>query len=62
MQVIKEIQSYINGKTFSEFKTDSMLRSACLHQLSIIGDAFANLSEQIRIEYNDVDWKGYIGL
>ena len=62
MQAIQEIFSYTIGKTFQEFQDDSMLKSACMHQLSIIGDAFANLSPATRSEFDSVDWKGYIGL
>ena len=62
MQAIQEIFSYTIGKTYQEFQDDSMLKSACMHQFSIIGDAFANLSPTTKNEFNTVDWKGYIGL
>ncbi len=62
MQAIQEIFSYTVGKSFEEFNSDSMVRSACMHQLSIIGDAFANLSPSLKSEHTTVDWRGYIGL
>ena len=56
MQAIQEIFSYIVGKkSFPEFNSDSMVRSACMHQLSIIGDAFANLSPSLKSEHDTVD-------
>lgn len=62
MQAVQEILAFTVGKTFQEFQDDSMLKSACMHQLSIIGDAFANLSPATKQEFTTVDWKGYIGL
>ncbi|MCP5501462.1 MAG: DUF86 domain-containing protein [Leptospiraceae bacterium] len=62
IQAAEEIESYVFGKTFKEFNSDSMLKSACMHQLAVIGDAFANLSRRIKDENNDIDWTGWIGL
>ncbi|MCB1155857.1 MAG: DUF86 domain-containing protein [Leptospiraceae bacterium] len=59
---IQEIETYISQKTYEAFFEDSMLKSACMHQLSIIGDAFANISDSIKKENPKIDWKGFIGL
>ena len=62
IKAIEEIFSFIGTKTYNEFTQDSMLKSACMHQLSIIGDAFANLANRIKQENSSIDWKGFIGL
>ncbi|MCB1177819.1 MAG: DUF86 domain-containing protein [Leptospiraceae bacterium] len=59
---ISEIESFVSGKDYEAYNSDSMLKSACMHQLAIIGDAFANINKKTKEEYSSVDWKGFIGL
>lgn len=33
MNAVHEIQSFIHSKTFEDFNSDSMLKSACMHVL-----------------------------
>jgi uncharacterized protein with HEPN domain len=59
---IEEIESYIDGSSQSDFDNNSMMRFASVKQLEIIGEAVNHLSDQIKRETPEVDWKPIIGL
>jgi uncharacterized protein with HEPN domain len=59
---ILEIEEYIKNRTESDFFGNSMLHSACIRQLEIIGEAAGRVSEEIRAESADIPWKEIIGL
>jgi len=40
----------------ASFETNPMLRSAVLHQLMIIGEAVAHLSQELRERYPGIPW------
>ena len=59
---ISEIQSFILDKDMDEFIIDSMLHSACIRQLEIIGEAAGRLSEALKENYNNIGWREITGL
>ncbi len=59
---IIEIEGYMENHTEDDFFSNSMLHSACIRQLEIIGEAAGRVSEEIRTESADIPWKEIIGL
>jgi len=59
---IEEIKTYLIDSTYKSFKEQSMLKSACIRQLEIIGEASGKISDQIRKNHPQVSWKSLIGL
>jgi uncharacterized protein with HEPN domain len=44
-QAAEEIERYLSGKVFNDYRADSMLRSAVERQFEIIGEALNQLSK-----------------
>lgn len=59
---IKEIESYIGIVDFNEFSRNSMMVFACIKQLEIIGEASNHLSDDVKSQYDSVEWRQIIGL
>ncbi len=58
----KEIESFINGKTFEDFKNDRLLQRGVEKDLEIIGEAANKLSEHTHKELPRIPWKAIIGM
>ncbi|HMN91233.1 MAG TPA: DUF86 domain-containing protein [Saprospiraceae bacterium] len=54
LDAIMEIENYKNGVDMETFTSNSMMFNATLRQLEIIGEASSRLSEQFRLDNNDV--------
>jgi len=54
---IGEIESYILNKSINDLDSDSMLRNAVIRQLEVIGEAVSRLSDSLKNDYPEVDWK-----
>ena len=50
------IERFITGKSFSQFQSDDMLRSAIHAKLIIIGEAVTQLSETLTAKYPAIPW------
>ena len=50
------VTEFINGHDFESFHANRMLRSAVVHQLTIIGDAVAHLSVELRERHSNIPW------
>ncbi|AWH86664.1 DUF86 domain-containing protein [Flavobacterium album] len=59
---INEIENYLNSTNFEDFSANSMMLFACIKQLEIIGEASNHLSDDIKAEYNSVEWRQIVGL
>ncbi len=62
LDAIMEIENYTNGVDMETFTSNSMMFNATLRQLEIIGEASSRLSEQFRLDNNDIPWPRIIGL
>jgi uncharacterized protein with HEPN domain len=56
-EAITEIEIYTSGKNFNDFDTQSMLRSACIRQLEIVGEAVSRLSDDIIEKHPLIEWQ-----
>ena len=59
---INEIESFLKDKNEDDFQNDTLLQSACIRQLEIIGEASSRLSETIRNNTLNIEWRELIGL
>ena len=53
----KRILDYTKGKTFEEFVKNQMLMDAVIRNLEIIGEATKNISNKIKQEYPEIEWR-----
>jgi len=57
LQAISAIQQRTNGLTFAEFQTNDMLVESVLYKFIIIGEASANIPEEIQSLHPEVPWR-----
>lgn len=62
LDAILEIENYTNGVDVDTFISNSMMFSATLHQLEIIGEASSRLSKQLVQDNSHIPWARMIGL
>jgi uncharacterized protein with HEPN domain len=55
------IAEFILGQNPESFAANRMLRSAVVHQLTIIGEAVANLSAELRERHSEIPWSDIKG-
>lgn len=58
----KAIESFVAGREFEEFLSEPLLQPAVLRQLTIIGEAAARVSPDLRQQTDHLPWRAAIGL
>lgn len=61
-EAIFEIEKYTQNKSHDDFFLDSMLQSACVRQLEIIGEAANGISDATKSTSPDIEWSEIVGL
>jgi len=59
---IIKIEKYIKFMTLNDFKNDEKIIDAVLRNLEIIGEAVKNLSNKIKKNYPEINWKAIAGM
>ena len=62
LEAVSEIESYIFNQTFEEFQNNSMMRFAAIKQIEIIGEASNYLSEELKNNFPEIEWRKIVGL
>ena len=62
VQAGKQIQDFIQGIDKERFDNSSLIQSAVIRQIEIIGEATKRLSEQFRSEHSEIPWKKISGM
>ena len=62
LDAVSELEKYTAAKTFIDFFEDTMLQSACIRQLEIIGEAANRISNNIKTKSENIEWREIIGL
>ncbi|NVM04804.1 MAG: DUF86 domain-containing protein [Candidatus Helarchaeota archaeon] len=62
LDAISEIEKYTKLKSLDNFIDDTMLQSACIRQLEIIGESANNISDDLKSTSEDIEWGEIIGL
>ena len=55
-EAILEIESYIRNKNYEDSLADTMLQSACIRQLEIIGESANKISDELKSFTDDIKW------
>lgn len=61
VEAADSIWSFLAGRGRDSFLQDDLLRSAVLHKLTIIGEAAARVSEDLRGRHPEVEWPDIVG-
>ncbi len=61
LDAIIEIETFVENLTVEQFESSSLIRSATERQLMIIGEASIYFTEEIKLKYPEIDWKGIKG-
>ena len=56
------IQRFLADTDYDRFMPNDLVRSAVLHKLTIIGEAAAHISKELRARYPDIPWSDIVGL
>ena len=56
------IRSYVENMYFDDFERDRKTIDAVVRNFEIIGEASKFIPDDIRMKYENVDWKGIVGL
>lgn len=58
---IAEIENYLDDVTITQFLNNSEKRFATIKQIEIIGEACNALSNELKMENQDIPWRAIIG-
>lgn len=61
LESIEAIKEFSKDLTLEEFSTNRMINNAIIRELEIMGEAAKNISEDLKSENKDVDWRGIVG-
>jgi len=62
MSAADAIASFIESETSESFEERQMVRSAVVHELTVIGEAAARISPELRLRHPSVPWQDIKGL
>lgn len=54
---IKEIDKYNRDISFESFQKNDMMQNACIRHLEIIGEASNHISEEIKEQFPEIEWR-----
>lgn len=55
------VKQYVENMDIDDFRKDRKTTDAVIRNLEIIGEAAKFIPDDIKIKYQEVDWKGIIG-
>jgi uncharacterized protein with HEPN domain len=62
IEAMDDIESFVEGMSFEEFKDDKRTFQACVRSIEIMGEAVKNLPEDLKDEHDDVPWRVVAGM
>ena len=62
LESITLIENYTENMDFEDFRADRKTIDAVVRNFEIIGEASKSIPDEIKEKYENVDWKGIIGL
>jgi uncharacterized protein with HEPN domain len=62
LESIRLIKNYVENMIFDDFKNDRKTIDAVVRNFEIIGEASKFIPDDMRKKYENVDWKGIVGL
>ena len=58
---IEYIEKFVENLDIQEFENDILVKSATERQLMIVGEASNHISEEIKQQYPNINWRGIRG-
>lgn len=62
LDAIVEIESYLSEAYYELFLNNSMMKFACIKQLEIIGEASGHISDEIKMQFSEIEWSQIRGM
>jgi uncharacterized protein with HEPN domain len=62
IDAIERIQHYTRGTSAQDFVRDGKTVDAVLRNISVIGEAAANIPEELKVAHPEIPWKEMIGM
>lgn len=62
LESINNIERFVEGMDFNDFKKDEKTIYAVIRALEIIGEAVKNIPEEIKKKYPEIPWKNMAGM
>lgn len=62
LDAIVEIESYLSEADYELFLNNSMMKFACIKQLEIIGEASVQISDEIKMQFSEIEWSQIRGM
>lgn len=62
LEAIKQIEIFTQNSNPQVFEDSMLVKSACIFQLEIIGEAANKISQTLKNKYPDIDWVNITGL
>jgi uncharacterized protein with HEPN domain len=60
LEASRAIQQFVASKTFADYESDLLLRSAVERQLEIIGEAARHISAELQAQHPEIPWRPII--
>lgn len=57
IESIENIEKFVKDVTYKDFSEDVMRYSAVIRMLEIIGEATVNISDELKIKYEEIPWR-----
>jgi uncharacterized protein with HEPN domain len=62
LESVEKIEEYVKDMTLDDFKQDRKTTDAVVRNFEIIGEASRYIPDDIKIKFQNVDWKAIAGL
>ena len=59
---IQEIEKYTQMISFNDFLKNDMMQNACIRLLEVIGEASRSTTEDLKIQFQEIDWREIVDL
>lgn len=56
------ILNFVEGATYDIFMSNKMMFAACIQHLMVIGEAASKLTDELRENHPEINWKKMIGM
>lgn len=62
LEAIEKIEKFVAGAEFNDFSGSELIQSGVMRELSIIGEAAKQLSEDFKTTHSEIRWKEIAGM
>lgn len=58
LQALNNLESFVDDISYDEFMNSQLHKSAVTNELQVIGEAVSRLSDSLKSEFPEIEWKG----